>query len=86
MTIETKTLGNDHVFVITSYLESKNHIWLRKFHEQQNCQLKPIINHVYERESLFQIQKVCFICSIQQQIPNSYKAFLSLVQKFWKQV
>ena len=80
------TLGNDHVFVITSNFESENHIWLRNFHEQQNFQLKPIINRVYKRDSLFQIQTVCFICSIQQQIPNSCKAFISLVQIFWKRV
>ena len=48
-------------------------------------QLKPYINRVYERASLFQIQKVCFICSIQQRNPIVCKIFLSFVQKFWKQ-
>ena len=40
---------------------------MRNFHEQQNFQLKPNINCVYDRDLLFQIQKVRFICSIQQQ-------------------
>ena len=39
---------------------------MRNFHEQQKFQLKTIINRANERVSLFQIQKGCFICSIQQ--------------------
>ena len=62
----TKTFGNDLVFVKNSKLESKNHISLRKFHEQQNFHFKITINQANERDSLFEMQKVCFICSIQQ--------------------
>ena len=39
---------------------------MRNFHEQQTFQLKTIINLANERVSLFQIQKLCFICSVQQ--------------------
>ena len=39
---------------------------MRNLHEQQNFQLKTIINRANERVSLFQIQKLRFICSIQQ--------------------
>ena len=43
---------------------------MRNFHEQQNFQFKTIINHANERVSIFQIQNVCFVCSVQQQKPN----------------
>ena len=38
---------------------------MRNFHEQQTFQLKTIINRANDRVSLFQIQKFCFIISIQ---------------------
>ena len=85
-TQSTKTLGNDHVFVKSSNFESNNYISKRNFHEQQNIPLKPIINCVYERASLFQIQTICFICSIQQQNLNFCKFSLSFGQKIWKRV
>ena len=81
-----KNVSKWTVFFNTSKFESKNHIWLRNFHEQQIFQLKPIKNRVYERDSLFQIQKVCFICSIHHQNSNFCKSTLSFVQKFWKRV
>ena len=43
---------------------------MRNFHEQQNFQLKTIINHANERVSIFEIQKLCFICSISHPKPN----------------
>ena len=74
------------MFVNTSKFESKTHIWLRNFHDQQIFQLKPIINREYERESLFQIQNIRFICSTHQKKSNSFKFSLSFVQKFKKQI
>ena len=47
-------------------------------------QLKPIINRVYESESLFQIQTVCFICSIQQQKPFFCRIFFIICAKVLK--
>ena len=79
-TQSTKTLANDNVFVKSSIFESRNHVWLRNFYEQQNFKHKTTIHHANEHESLFQIQKVCFICSIQQQKPNLRSFFLSFVQ------
>ena len=39
---------------------------MHNFHGQQKFQLKTIINRANERVSVFQIQKLCFICLIQQ--------------------
>ena len=79
-TQSTKTFGNDLVFVKTLKLESKKYILLRNFHEQQIFQLKTTINHANKRDSIFQIQKYCFICSVQQQNPQGCKISLSFVQ------
>ena len=43
---------------------------MRNFHEQQNFQLKTIIDHANERASIFEIQKLCFIRSISLPKPN----------------
>ena len=66
-TQSTKTLGNDLFIVKTSKLKSKKYISMCNFDEQQIFQLKTTINHANERDSLFQAQKYCFICVIQQQ-------------------
>ena len=72
-TLSTKTLGNEHIFVKSFNFESNDYISMRNFHEQQNFQLKPNINCVYDRDLLFQFQKVRFICSIQQQNQSHLK-------------
>ena len=54
---------------------------MRNFYEQRTFQLKTIINRANERVSEFQIQKLCFICLIQQRkgkflyrLCNSFKS------------
>ena len=55
---------------------------MHNFDEQQIFQLKTTINHANERDSLFQIQKYCFICSIQQQKPSLCKISLKFCNSF----
>ena len=51
------------VLVKSSNFEPKNYISIREFHEQQNLQLKTIINRANKRVSLFQIKR--FVLAVQ---------------------